>query len=616
MFRKIVSNIAFSPALVGQLGFYANRLRKEEVSRRFGLIFTALALVVQSFAVFSPPEAVNAASSADFVRGGVSSMTEFLRYYDKNHRNIKALFNQLGITRAELKAAGNNVKTIGEASRYNWSMTSLYSHKQGQRSYAFKKADGSQGKVFYRPMRLTQTGGDKHRVYVGHSAVQGWFAIKIDCGNLITEKPPVAPNAECVNLRVTALSPTRFRFNAKASTKHGADIRGYDYFVKNDKGKVVKKIKQNSTKRADKQLYERSIPGKYTVVLEVRTSVGVQKDADCKGKFRVPKPKEPAAECKNVHAAISDRTIVSLSGSATTDNGAKIKKYIFTVKDGSGTTVKTVEVASSKLKVVAPSFTLAQVGNYTVTLTLQTSLGDRSDPEDCAKPFKIAPKDVCPYNPSLPPNDPDCQPCPENPDIWIKDEKCNAELINLKTATNISQGNVDASTVDARASDRISYTVTVENVGLAAEKVTMTESLEDVMQYAALIDTGSGSFDKEAKTLTWPEMEVAPHGKESRTFVVKLLDSIPTTNTGTSDASSYDCVMTNTFGNSIDVAVECPREKVLVEQTVSELPQTGPRENMIFAAILLSVVVYFYARSRQLKQEVRLIRRDVNAGTI
>ncbi len=56
MFRKLVSNLAFSPALVGQLGFYAKRLRKEEATRRAGLVFVALALVVQSFSVFSPPE--------------------------------------------------------------------------------------------------------------------------------------------------------------------------------------------------------------------------------------------------------------------------------------------------------------------------------------------------------------------------------------------------------------------------------------------------------------------------------------------------------------------------------------------------------------------------------
>ena len=67
MFRKIVSNLTFSPALVGQLGFYAKRLKKEEATRRIGLIFTALALVVQSFAVFTPPESANAANGNNVV---------------------------------------------------------------------------------------------------------------------------------------------------------------------------------------------------------------------------------------------------------------------------------------------------------------------------------------------------------------------------------------------------------------------------------------------------------------------------------------------------------------------------------------------------------------------
>ena len=56
MFRKLVSNLSLSPAIVGQLSFYAKRLRKEEATRRLGLIFTALALVVQSFTLLAPPE--------------------------------------------------------------------------------------------------------------------------------------------------------------------------------------------------------------------------------------------------------------------------------------------------------------------------------------------------------------------------------------------------------------------------------------------------------------------------------------------------------------------------------------------------------------------------------
>jgi len=74
--------------------------------------------------------------------------------------------------------------------------------------------------------------------------------------------------------------------------------------------------------------------------------------------------------------------------------------------------------------------------------------------------------------------------------------------------------------------------------------------------------------------------------------------------------------MSNSFGNTnTTVLVNCPTPKV-IETTVSELPHTGASENMLFAGAVLAVVAYFYARSRQVKKEVRLIRRDLNAGTI
>lgn len=73
--------------------------------------------------------------------------------------------------------------------------------------------------------------------------------------------------------------------------------------------------------------------------------------------------------------------------------------------------------------------------------------------------------------------------------------------------------------------------------------------------------------------------------------------------------------MTNTFGETIHVQVNCPDIKV-IEQVVDELPRTGPTDNFIFAGIVLSIVVYFYCRSRQLNQEVRLIRREFTSGTI
>ena len=125
MFRKIVSNLPFSPALVGQLSFYAKRLRKEEFTRRLGLIFTALALVVQSLAVFSPPEAANASSGNDFISGGVKNINDYLRNYDANHNNIKDLFTVLGITRANIAAA--RTQEINSKTTYSWGLMSRFS---------------------------------------------------------------------------------------------------------------------------------------------------------------------------------------------------------------------------------------------------------------------------------------------------------------------------------------------------------------------------------------------------------------------------------------------------------------------------------------------------------
>ena len=151
---------------------------------------------------------------------------------------------------------------------------------------------------------------------------------------------------------------------------------------------------------------------------------------------------------------------------------------------------------------------------------------------------------------------------------------------------------------------------------IRSENVTMRESLKDVLEYATLIDNGGGQFDKETKTLTWPEVSVQSGTKESRTFLVQMMKKIPLTNTGVSDEDSYDCKMVNTYGNSTEIDVNCATEKKVVEQVVNELPTTGPGENMIFAGILLSIVTFFYARSRQLGKEVRLIRKNVHAGTI
>lgn len=397
MFKKIVSNLSFSPALVGQLGFYAKRLKKEETTRRLGLIFVALALVVQCLAVFQPPESANAASSNDMVYGGLGlgshrSINNFLAPYDANTSHLKDIMNYMGISRAEIANAQFSSFITGTTKR-SWGHNPAFSAAAGEVATTITDPTGVTPitTLYSRPLSLWDGPNARIYAYIGHSDRVGWFALMQACGNLVTESvpPPITPPA--------------------------------------------------------------------------------------------PKP---------------------------------------------------------------------------------------------------------------------------------------AALTFSKTATNISQGNVTASTVAAKENDKITYTLNMENTGGTAAPVKISDNLTDTLEYSSLIDKGGGTFDDSTKTLSWPDISLKPGETQERSFAVQVLATIPSTPTGASDAQSYNCVMNNAFeGSGVTIPVTCAPPKV-IEHITTELPHTGPRENMIFAGVILAVVTYFFLRSKQLGKEVRLIRRDLNAGTI
>ncbi|HEY8992749.1 MAG TPA: hypothetical protein VIM37_02765 [Candidatus Microsaccharimonas sp.] len=400
MFKKIVSNLSFSPALVGQLGFYAKRLKKEETTRRVGLVFVALALVVQCLAVFQPPESANAASSNDMVSGGLGlgsnrSINHFLAPYDANTANLKDIMNYMGISRQEIASAQFGSFITGSTKR-SWGHNHAFSTAAGEIATTITDPTGVTPitTLYSRPLALWGSPSTRIYAYIGHSDRVGWFALMQACGNLVTDivPPPITP----------------------------------------------------------------------------------------------PPPAPP-------------------------------------------------------------------------------------------KPAVLA------FN---------------------------------KTATNVSQGNVTASTVPAKENDKITYTLSMANSGGVASPVKISDDLTDTLEYSTLIDQGGGTFNDTTKTLSWPDISLKPGEKQERTFAIQVLSTIPTTPAGASNPESYNCVMNNAFeGSGVTIPVVCAPPKV-IEQVTTELPHTGPTENMIFAGAVLAVVTYFFLRSKQLGTEVRLIRRDLNAGTI
>ena len=198
-----------------------------------------------------------------------------------------------------------------------------------------------------------------------------------------------------------------------------------------------------------------------------------------------------------------------------------------------------------------------------------------------------------------------------------KDADCNEKVAKSKVAVNLTQSGKTASNIVANASDRIQYTLSVYNVGKVLASIDFKENMTDTLEYATLYDNGGGNVVKNGGStyLDWGRVSLKPGEKISRTITVKVHDAIPLTARGISDPASYDCVMTNGFGDTINIRMNCQAPKI-VEQVVEQLPNTGPAENMLFSGIVASIVIFFYARSRQLGTEVRLIRKDFNAGTI
>lgn len=714
MFRKLVSSVPFSPALVGQLGFYARRLRKEEATRRLGLVFTALALVVQSFMVFASPEPANAASTSDYIYGGVRSKAEYLSHFDRNVNNLKTILTSLGITRSEIASASENQyirSTSTNPTYYSWGREHRYSYAQGERAYTiYLNGSTDTIKTYARPTALY--GSYTSKVMVGKSEKLGWFALMYACGNLVTTKlppPPPAPPAPrptafCVSNDVIQISDNQRKFNVISKTAYGATVNKYRLTIKSSDGSTVSDTSYPSTLSNYTSPSLTFSPGSYNVSAIVGTSLGDKTSSNCQSSFSIATPGvriEKTVEgsdrvrvtldetftyqvvvsntgettLKNLYISddapsgidFVDSTYGSISGGSWSDEldelspgasktyeiraratnpaepGETIIKNTACVETGSiaGTNPDDCDDASVEVPEVTIEVCDLSTDKLATIAKSQYNNGRYSaNPQDCVKiqvcdtatdtviTIREPSYDSNTHSKDLSECD-DMQVCDLNSgDVVIIKRNdfnnenysydasdCVPDIAKSKTALNITQSNKDATTVTANEDDRIRYTLTATNVGSVDATAEFKEELNDILEYATIIDSGGGIYDKDRKTLTWPSINLEPGKSQSRLFTIQLASSIPAGARGSSDMDSYDCKLLNTYGNSTSIDVSCPAAKV-IEQTASELPHTGPTENIIFGGMLISLVVYFYARSRQMGKEIRLVRRDLNTGTI
>ena len=111
MFRKLVSNLPFSPSLVGQLKLYFRKLKREHLSRQISLLFAVLIIASQLVSIVRPTQASLAASSNDIIFGGgtKSQMQSVLTTGCDNRGrcDVKSIYDTYGITETALSSANS-----------------------------------------------------------------------------------------------------------------------------------------------------------------------------------------------------------------------------------------------------------------------------------------------------------------------------------------------------------------------------------------------------------------------------------------------------------------------------------------------------------------------------
>ncbi len=524
MFKKIVSRISFSPALVAQLGFYAKRLRKEQATRRLGLIFVALALVVQSLVVFRAPEPANAAHASDMVPGGLGwtnpDINRFLALYDSNSGWTKSAADYFGITRADITAARYGTFKVGNKIGWGWD-----TQMPGTTAVPIKDANGTHVRTLYgRTINHYYPPSKDIPAFIGYSERIGWFAINVECGNIVTDvyAPKPLPAPAKITASKTGVNITQGKVDATKTTARENDVISYTVSAKNEGG-TAKEV-------------------------------------------------------------------------ALVDTIADVLKFSQLTDAGGGT------LDTAKGTLTWPSVTLAPAQSVSKTYRVKMNASLVTDTDSCTMQNVFLDKNLT---------------------VKVGCSTPPANIVVAKTATNVSQGNTDATKTTAMSRDRITYTLVAENTGGTAKEFTFEDHLSDTLEYATLIDNGGATVNEETGVLLWPAVTLKPGAKEIRTITVQVAASIPSTPTGLSQASSYNCKMENAFSvtttsgpasASTVIPVDCPAPKVVIEQTVQELPKTGAGANIIFASIVLALAAFFYFRSRQLGTEVRLIRRNINEG--
>lgn len=526
MFKKLLSNLPFNPSLIGQVSFYARRMKRESSVRRIGLIFMVLAMGVQLLAAANPAQATLTGSTNDIIRNGFDNKEQAVLHCLNGSLDFYEILTYYGLGCDDLANSTDGGTIRSNAADYyslGRNPVSNPSPRNGKTwdIYPVTIPDVTQT-LYMKDLQYWDSGA--YSDYPVLKIIKGGrtFYILKDCGNIVTEgrystplpPPPVSPPPvvipkaiSCSNLVMNVADGSKLKLGGKVT------VRG--------------------------QAAGQNIPAGQKVDMQYDFVNGAGKVLATNKSIGVP-----------------------FQGMVANDS----KTY---------------------------TYSSDTAGQYTVRLTVRydsTKIAAGSASGNCVKRITVE------------------RPC-EDVKTTSDLELC---LVLNKSAKNSSQNIADANGTTAKADDVVEYTLSVTNSGkVTVPKFVIKENMNDVLEYANITDLHGGQLDKD-NYIFWPAVDIKPSQTIQKLITVRVKNPIPATPVSTSDPGSFNLIMTNVYGDSVNINL--PGSIVKQVELTTTLPNTGPGENLAIGFALTVVIGYFFARSRLFVTELDIVRQDFSNG--
>ena len=193
MFNKLLANLPYNPSLIAQISFYGKRLRQESSVRRLGFIFVTLAIIVQLFAVISPPQSSLAVSNNDLVNGGFKTQGQAIQDCQDPTQDYGKILAFYGINCSNVASVAPVWIKSTDSNRQLFSMGRIAYGKQGEQPVNIPGTNDGQP-LYLRYLWSWDTGAySSYQALSGTGTTGLHFYLLYNCGNLVFIGLPPAP---------------------------------------------------------------------------------------------------------------------------------------------------------------------------------------------------------------------------------------------------------------------------------------------------------------------------------------------------------------------------------------------------------------------------------------